>query len=388
MKIACATTYDANNQYAFGGRGYYMMHALSSQIRPLKVSCLGPLVKPKYFSKIARIKEDFYGKRSAKYYPQRDRILIKSFARQIKKKLSSSKPDIIFSPTSPGSQPIAYLDCKQPIVIWTDATFAGVLDFYPTFKRDDICRESIRDGIANERAALQGCSLLICKSEWTAKTAIENYQIEESKIRVIPGGPHVSNELTIDEVKDAIQSRPSKQCNLLFIGYDWHRKGGDIALQLTKRLNQLGLRTKLTIVGAQPDLGDVLPKYIYLAGRVNKNTLEGAKKFEYLVAEAHFIVLPTQADCTPIVIAEGNAFGVPSIASNVGGIGTIIRDDMNGKIFANREDIDGYCTYILDLFSDYSRYQELAISSFNEYRNRLSWVAAGREVTKQMEQLL
>jgi hypothetical protein len=34
---------------------------------------------------------------------------------------------------SPCSQPIAYLDCVQPVVIWTDAVWAAVVDFYPEY---------------------------------------------------------------------------------------------------------------------------------------------------------------------------------------------------------------------------------------------------------------
>lgn len=46
--------------------------------------------------------------------------------------------------------------------------------------------------------------------------------------------------------------RPSNCCRLLFIGRDWRQKRGDIALEVSKRLNEDGLPSTLTVVGARP----------------------------------------------------------------------------------------------------------------------------------------
>ena len=85
------------------------------------------------------------------YSRQRAPFLVKDYARQISRKLAAIKNvDIICSGPHGSSQPVAYLECKQPIVIWNDGLFADVLDFYPEYSRDRTCKESIADGIANE----------------------------------------------------------------------------------------------------------------------------------------------------------------------------------------------------------------------------------------------
>ena len=38
-------------------------------------------------------------------------------------------------------------------------------------------------------------------------------------------------------------------CKLLFIGSDWYRKGGDIAVEIAGSLNAMGLKTELTMLG-------------------------------------------------------------------------------------------------------------------------------------------
>ena len=48
--------------------------------------------------------------------------------------------------------------------------------------------------------------------------------------------------------------------------------------------------------------------------------------------------------------------------------------------FQKTRAIEEYCAYISDLFSNYSRYKTLALSSFKEYEARLNWSVAGRTV--------
>jgi hypothetical protein len=72
----------------------------------------------------------------------------------------------------------------------------------------------------------------------------------------------------------------------------------------------------------------------------------------------------------------------------VGGIPTIIKDDVNGKVFSKEANIANYCTYISNLFSNYSEYKHLALSSFNEYQCRLNWSVAGKTVKNLLTELV
>lgn len=385
MKIAYVTTYDATDRNAFGGHVYYMAQSLKSQ--SISLEYIGPLTQKYSYKFVFRVKEYFYNRLLKKRYTRsRDRILLKDYARQISRKLCGLNVDIVFSPMSPGSQPIAYLECDQPIVIWTDATLAGVIGFYPSFS--NLCKETIKDGKANERSALSRCSLAIYTSEWAAQTAIEHYQIDPSKVKVIPFGPLVECDRDLGDVRKIVDSRPSNKCKLLFLGRLWHRKGGDIAFQVAKELNESGLNTELTVVGCHPIIDEPLPGFVRSLGYISKSTQEGANEINRLLAESHFLVLPTRADCTPFVFSEACSFGLPCISTNVGGISTIIRDDVNGKIFSKDASNEEYCTYISNLFSDKSQYKKLALSSFNEYQSRLSWSAAGQAVKKLLMDLI
>jgi glycosyltransferase involved in cell wall biosynthesis len=387
MKIAGVTDYDPRDVRAFGGRSYYMIQALKNQSTSFEY--IGPLRQPKLYSLLFKLKRRFYKRFLKKHYsPVRDVLLLKEYARQISRKLSRLDVDILFSPLSQGSQPFAYLECDRPMVIWTDSTFASVLDFYPEWDSRRVCKETLRDGIANERSALSRCSLLIYASEWAANIAIKSYQLDPSKVKVVPFGPNLDCKRNLDEIGTIIDSRPSDRCNLLFLGADWHRKGGDIALQVAKKLNEAGLKTELTIVGCYPTLNEPLPDFVKVRGYICKSTQKGIDEINRLMAQSHFFILPSVAEAFGYVFSEASSFGLPSLATNVGGIPSAVRDDRNGKTFAKDANIEEYCTYILDLFSNYNRYKELALSSFNEYESRLNWSVATKTVKNFMMEIL
>ncbi len=373
MKLAYVTTYDSSNIMHWSGTGYYIAKALKDQSISLEyISHL----KEKY-SLLFKAKKYLYNHLSHKHY-LRDRqpLILKDYARQVSQRLSNSI-DVVFSP---GSIPIAYLECDQPVVFWTDATFAGMIDFYPGFS--NLCKKSIKDGNAMEKSALERCKLAIYSSDWAAQTAITNYHINPSKIKVVSFGANIECNRTEDDIRNIFKSRPTKKCKLLFLGVNWVRKGGDVALKIAKELNKTGLNTELTIVGCEPILDGPLPDFVKPLGFISKSTKDGKEKFDKLLAETHFLVLPSRAECTAIVFGEVNSFGVPCLSTDVGGVPTIIRPDINGKLFSAQADIAEYCDYIHSLFTNYSKYENLVFSTFNEYQTRLNWHVAGQAVKK------
>jgi glycosyltransferase involved in cell wall biosynthesis len=390
MKIACVTSYDATSAAGYGVRAYYMVEALRERIESIEM--IGPLANPAKNAPLMlllRAKMHFYRRLLKKSYNRsRDPLLLQEYARQISHKLEGFDAEIVFSPISLNSQPIAYLDCPQPIVIWTDATFSAALDFYPGLERDRLCQETIRGGLANERAALSRCSLALYSSEWAAQAAIEHYHLDPAKVKVVPFGANIDCSRTLDDIECIVDAKLGTSCKLLFLGEDWERKGGEIAIQIAEKLNQAGLPTELTVVGCDPLMDEPLPSCVKVLGYLSKSTKVGAETIDRLFSEAHFFILPTRADCTPYVIPEANSFGLPCLTTNVGGIPTMVRDDVNGKMFEKNANPDEYCQYISDMFASPSRYQQLALSAFNEYQTRLNWSINAQTAKQLMLELL
>jgi glycosyltransferase involved in cell wall biosynthesis len=230
--------------------------------------------------------------------------------------------------------------------------------------------------------------LAIYSSEWAAKTAIDHYGVDPGKVRVVPFGANLESSITYDEMKEIVARRSSPECKLLFLGVDWKRKGGDMAVKVTANLNELGINDTLHVAGINnlPFSREEHP-YVVNHGFISKSTKEGRNKIIQLLLQSNFLLLPTLADCTPIVYSEANSFGLPCITTNVGGIPSIIRDDVNGRMFSLESDSSDYAKYIKTTFENQGRYRELCYSSFGEYENRLNWKVAGQSVTKLITQL-
>ncbi|HEY9659173.1 MAG TPA: hypothetical protein V6C65_12020, partial [Allocoleopsis sp.] len=250
MKIAYVTTYDSTDVHAWSGLGTYILQTL--QQTGFQVEPVGNLKERRRSLWRSKLKYHYYTKLLSKtYLKNREPAILMDYAAHVEKSLNLIEPDIIFSP---GTIPIAYLETEKPIVVWTDATFAGLVNFYPGF--DNLCAETIRNGNKMEQIALSKCQLAIYSSEWAARTAIQYYDVDPAKVKVVPFGANIGCDRTLTDIKRIIEhkSKNFDVCKLLFLGVDWHRKGGEKALEVAQLLNQRGIKTELHIVGCTPPL--------------------------------------------------------------------------------------------------------------------------------------
>ena len=379
MKIAYVRLWDDHHVSIKMRSNYFKAKCLVDN--SLKLTYVGPFHEK--YQQYFNAKQKIYALFKRNYEKLREPVILKSFADQIQAKLSKLDVDIVFSHSS---IPVSLLKCPQPIVFWVDATFAGMVDFYPEFS--NLSQESLRKGNAQEQAALTNCSLAIYSSEWAADTAVKNYQVDSAKIRVVPFGANLPCDRTEEDILNFLKLRSPKMCKLLFFGVDWHRKGGDLALELAGILNKNGLPTELSIIGCDPLVHEALPEFVKMYGFINKTSRPGLAKIEEILSKTHFLIHPARAEAFACVLSEANSFGVPCLVANVGGLATPIKDDINGRLFPRNCSMAAYADFVLDIFSNYNKYDELAMSSFQAYQSRLNWNVAGLTVKNLLAELI
>jgi glycosyltransferase involved in cell wall biosynthesis len=376
MRISYVTHYDALDIHKWSGLGYYMSKSLESPSTEIDYITLQIEL-----NLMLKLKARIYKQFGQSFDFNRTPNVAKQCSKQIQSLLKSDS-DVVFAPSSIYT---ATLETKTPKVFYTDATLAGLIGFYDDYSK--LSSETIRNGNRLEQKALDSAALAIYSSDWAAQTAINNYKVDANKVRVVPFGANIECNRSLNDIKSIVSNRSKSECNLLFLGVDWTRKGGDLAVKIAEELNKQGLKTKLHVAGIKNIPLSNLPDFVIDYGFISKSSIDGQNKLNKLMAESHFLLLPTLADCTPVVYSEANSYGLPCISTNVGGIPTIIKEDINGKLFSPLNNEQDYAQYIQTTFCDFDKYNQLALSSFNEYSSRLNWETSGKLILSMLREL-
>jgi len=288
-------------------------------------------------------------------------------------KLKGKSFDFIFAPRA--STQIALLKTSIPIIYYSDTTFKLMYNYYSWFS--NFCHISEIEGNSIERMALNKADKVVLSSEWAAKSVLNDYHIKESKIHIVPFGPNVDY---IPEQEKLFIQKTRNVCKLLFVGVEWERKGGKIAYDTLLELKKRGIAAELTIVGVVPP-DNIADDSVYIIPFLDKNVKSESEKFNQLLSESHFLVLPTREECFGVVFCEASAYGLPSLAYNTGGVSTAIKNNTNGFLFELSEGSDQFADKIAENFLDYDqKYIKLSKTSRQYYNETLNWETFGKSI--------
>ena len=257
--------------------------------------------------------------------------------------------------------------CPVPIAHVTDAT--------PAFLREFYGHEIPAEADAREARVVRGAAWTVYSSDYMARRAVTEFGVESRRVRVVPFGTN------IDPLPEALPEKPPLDVlRLLWVGSGWERKGGVLALETFAALRAQGRPARLTLVGDVPtDLA--LPEGVERVGYLDKNDPAAEDRLNRLFAEAHLFMLPTRADCTPMVVAEANAWGTPVLITDTGGIASLMASEGgNGRMLAPEAGPEDWAGAIRALAADPAAYAALCRTSFDHARARLTWEAWARDL--------
>ena len=373
MKICFLTRLDPFDYRSWSGTCHEMFVHLASHHQVLWIGNRHLSFWLRCLIKIQTLYEQMIGKKRG--YSHFNKWHCRLKAKQVQRKIKNAAIDIIFSPNSPDF--IAYLNTSIPILYSRDATFNLFVDYYPTFF--GLKKRQIEEGNEIDRMAIEKSWKIIYSSEWAGRSAIEFYGAEPNKISVL----HFGANLVYAPKRENIHFSSSQEnvCNLLFIGVDWFRKGGDIAYKTFKLLKSQGFRCRLFIVGCEMSFPECDPD-VQVVPFLNKNYRSEFDRLYEIYCQSHFLLLPTLADCTPIVFSEAAAFGIPVLTNDTGGNSSVIIEGVNGFLFPAASDETYYANKIKTVFSDQQSYLSLRRKCRDEFERRLSWTVWIDEVNK------
>lgn len=364
MRIGFVTARDPRNRQSWSGTHYYMAQALQKHCG--EVFYLGPIktiVKP-LAGGFAKGIELLLRKQ---YYHNRSIVLAKRYARILEHRISDQPLDLLLAPFA--SAETSFLKSELPIVYTSDSTFAAMVDYYPSYS--NLLGLSIREGNTVEGLAIKKANLLLYPSEWAAKSAVADYHADIARIHIVPFGANLEDA---PDEETAMGKKQSDRCRLLFLGKEWERKGGDIAFETLLSLEEMGIRSELTVCGVVPPRRFSHERMTVIPF-LNKDDETQRRKLYGLFLESDFLLLPTRAECFGMVFCEAGAFGLPSVTTNTGGLSSVIEEGKNGFMLPLSARGEDYAKVISRVYRDGQYYRELARSSRATFDEKLNWDA-------------
>ena len=380
MKFAFVSQLDSKDVQSWSGTPFFMVQGLRDAGH--SVQEIGPLHLP--FPRTFKLLQKAYQSLTGKCYDfGRHPFRAKALSKQAAKQMAGQEFDAVLCPSS---IVCAGLETDVPIVTWEDATFAGMVGYYPG-KWQNFSSATIRHGNEIQQASLSNAALSVFSSEWAAQSAVANYKVDKKNVVVVPLGANLTEVPSQADVFAAITARTQTQeCRLLFIGVEWRRKGGDLVVETALALRKKGINAFVDVVGCEP-IG-TMPDCVRTHGFVSKATAEGREKLRALLLNAHFLFVPSLAECYGLVFAEASAFGVPSIARATGGIPTAVQNGLNGWALGVDEPAQTYAELIASQFENTETYRKTALRARQFYEERLNWRVAVASLESFLEPLV
>jgi len=196
-------------------------------------------------------------------------------------------------------------------VTLSDLTLVQARATHPVFSRlSDAVFEGFDQRQRRVYAAAVGCCTA---SEWTAASLRDDYGLPGEKVHVVGLGPN----------HEPAGGEPGAAPRYLFVGREWERKHGPLLVRTFARLRDEFPSARLDLVGEHPPVS--VPG-VTGHGPLRLDRPDEAACVSALFAGASCFVMPSEVEPFGLAYIEAAVAGVPSIATSVGGAGTIVAE--------------------------------------------------------------
>lgn len=269
---------------------------------------------------------------------------------------------VVFAPLA--SEVVPLLPADLRVVTFSDATPRLLERGYVS--DDRMTERDFSHWDAVELAALRRAEHVIYASRWAAESAIHHYGATPSAMSIAPFGS------PLDPLRaDALSRHLTSPLRLLWVGADWARKGGARAVETLRILRSTGIDAELHLCGGR-GVESNAPR-VFHHGFLDRGKGSHRRLTAALMRRCHVFLLPTQADCSPLVLAEAAAWGMPAVTTRVGAIHEIVDDGETGLILAPDAGATELAEAVRRIIASpvgYSRYVARARAA---YEQRMTW---------------
>jgi len=276
-----------------------------------------------------------------------------------------------------------YTRSKKPVVLYTDDDFPIKFSENVNQNRENLSRYSIFFSQMTTRKGLKKAGLCLFASQFAADSAAE-YGFQD-QYKVIPYGANIAdpgNEFERSTDKLGTEGR----IDLLFVGKDWERKGGAIAVEAVRILQKKGNNAHLHIVGVD-SVENVQESYIHFYGILNKDISFEREKLESLYQTCDALIVPSKSEGYGLVFVEAAAYGMPSLAYATTGVMTAVKAGESGILLSSEQTAEDFAEVIFSWIDKPDFYKRLSQGARLFYQTMANWDVTVSQLVFELELL-
>jgi len=378
MKIAFILQDGVLNKNTWSGTPYFAYMAIKEQMPELQLFApLNISKRNKIKRKIVKIinKLSFHIIKKNRIYSDYPDFILKEFSKQVDKYINKNNIHLVISTSI---FPFVYTKSKFKMIQITDATpILLINDYHSKAVSSNIIKKKEKNSIK----VIQKTDLIVTASDWCRNSVINDYNIEQEKVLTIPFGANFTDKEIFYKEKTI---KKNSEIKFLFVGKDWYRKGLDIAVNILDQLIESEYKITLTVIGVKvPEklMRDYITNRIFL----DKNNMKDRKELIEFYSKSHFYIMPSRAEAYGVVFAEAAGFGLPVIATNLGGIPTIVKNNETGILLENLASTNEVVYSITELIEYPYKYEIMSNNARKRYENILNWDSFSKKLLNEIK---
>lgn len=276
-------------------------------------------------------------------------------------------------------------DCRIPVALYCDGNIAMAHDGADTGYSDAtfLTPAEIQEIRLREEQVYRRAGLIFTMSHRLRRSFIQDFDVPPGRLATIHCGPNV-------EVGDAVQTveRPATAPpTVLFVGRDFHRKGGDLLLEAFPRVRRALPEARLVIVGPGPAEPVRLPEGVEVLGYLDRNTPEGRRRMDEAYRNASVFCLPTRFEPFGTSFVEAMLYGLPCVGPQAWAVPEIIVPERTG-VLVPPEDPEALAGALSSLLADPDRCRRMGAAGRERVLAQFSWKAITTRMVDGMERLI
>jgi len=218
-----------------------------------------------------------------------------------------------------------------------------------------------------ERTAQQGCTRVFAMSEYLRQSFINDYGCKPDQAVAIGAG------INLDEIPEPIPNKRYDSREILFIGVEFQRKGGEELLRAFRNVVARYPDATLHIVGPRElSIPPGLARGVQYHGFLRKTDPQQRAILDDLFRRSSLFVMPTRYEPFGVAPLEAMVHQIPALVTNRWAMPDMVTPGVNGDLVEvnNADDLEAK---LLDLLSDAERLRRMGAAGRERVLNYYTW---------------